>query len=80
MLSTPNTSKPSTMAASLAFFCGRIKEVKPSSLALIAIGKAPFIGCTLPSKDNSPMIIYCAKSVKAICLEAAKMPMARVKS
>ena len=27
---------------------GRIKYLKPSSLAFIAIGKAPLIGCKLP--------------------------------
>ncbi len=56
MFSTPKTSKLSTIAASLAFSLGRIKYLKPSSLAFMAIGKAPLIGCKLPSKESSPII------------------------
>jgi len=43
MFSTPYTSRPSTIAASFAFSLGRIKPLKPSSLALIAMGSAPLM-------------------------------------
>ena len=42
MFSTPNTFKSLTIAASLAFSLGKIKCLKPSSRALIAIGKSSF--------------------------------------
>ena len=44
------------MAASFAFTLGNMKYLKPSSLALIAIGNAPLIGCKLPSSESSPII------------------------
>ena len=46
----------------------------------MAIGKAPFIGCRLPSKDSSPIIIYSSICSDLICSEAVKIPNASVKS
>ncbi len=80
IVSTPYTSKSLTMAASLAFSLGRIMPLNFSFLASIAIGKTPFIGFSMPSNDNSPMIIYLSKSGALICPEAAKIPIAIVKS
>ena len=56
MFSAPKTSKSFTIAASLAFCFGRIIPLKPSSLAFIAIGSAPLIGCRPPSNESSPII------------------------
>ena len=78
--STPYTFSPSTIAASFTFCLGRKKPKKPSSLALIAMGKAPRIGCKLPSSDNSPMIMYLSMTSDLICDEANKIPIAKVKS
>ena len=78
--STPYTSNPATIAASFTFCFGRKNPLKPSSLAFIAIGKTPFIGCKLPSSDNSPIMTYLLTSSELICPEAAKIPIAKVKS
>jgi hypothetical protein len=43
---------------------GRMKYLKPSSLALIAIGKAPLIGCKLPSKESSSYNIVLIEKIK----------------
>ena len=66
IFSTPYTSKSLTIAASLAFCFGKIKPLKPSSLAFMAIGKAPFMGCKLPSKESSPIIKYFSMSCEFI--------------
>ena len=46
------------MAASIAFGFGRRIPLNPFSRARIAIGKAPLIGCNVPSRESSPIIIY----------------------
>ena len=56
MWPTPYTFNLFTIAASLAFSFGRISPLNFSFLACIAIGNAPFIGLTVPSKLSSPMI------------------------
>ena len=53
----PYTAIPLTMAASAAFSWGRIKPLKPSFNAWIAMGSAPLMGRIAPSKAISPMMI-----------------------
>jgi len=45
---------PSTTAASIAFSSGKKMPFNPCCTAMIAAGKAPFIGLITPSSDNSP--------------------------
>ena len=66
MFSTPYTSRSLTIAASLVFCFGNINPLKPSSLAFMAIGKTPFMGCRFPSNESSPMIIYLSTSSATI--------------
>ena len=80
IFSAPYTSKLLTIAASLAFCIGSINPLNPSFLAWIAIGSAPLMGCRLPSKESSPMMIYRSISSHCICPLAAKMPIAKLKS
>ena len=54
--STPYTSRLFTIPASLAFASGTINPLKPSLRACMAMGNAPRMDCTVPSKLNSPII------------------------
>ena len=38
------------------------------------MGKAPRMGCRLPSKESSPMMMYLSTSSDWICEEATKIP------
>ena len=80
IFSAPYTSKLFTIAASLAFCIGRIKPLNPSFLACMAIGSAPLMGCRLPSRESSPMMIYRSISSHCICPLAAKIPIAKLRS
>lgn len=44
------------------------------------MGNAPLIGFKLPSRDNSPIMIYRSTLGDFICPEAVKTPIASVKS
>ncbi len=69
------------MAASLAFCLGKINPLNPSSLAFMAIGKAPRMGCKLPSRDSSPIIIYSESGwFSLICPVDTNIPIAKVRS
>ena len=46
----------------------------------MAIGKAPFIGCSFPSRESSPMMMYFDKLSVFNCSDAAKIPIAIGKS
>lgn len=76
----PYTSRSFTTAASQAFCLGKIKPLKPSSLALIAIGNAPFIGWRLPSIESSPINTNLDKLDESICSAAARIPIAKGRS
>ena len=80
MFSTPNTFRLLTTAASRAFCFGRIIPSYPSSRALMAMGNAPFMPCKLPSRLNSPIMIYLWSFSSDMDFTAANMPMAKGKS
>ena len=72
----PSTSMLSTTAASAALLSGIMMPLYPSSLALSVMGNAPFIGISLPSSPNSPIIRYCSSLSVFTASSAANMPMA----
>ena len=80
MFSIPYTSSVSTTAASCSFAFGTISPLNFSARALIAIGKAPLIGCNVPSRLNSPTSIYSLRWLELIFSVAPRIAIASGKS
>lgn len=75
-LAMPQTSRLLTTAASVALASGTIIPLKPSSRALMAIGRAPEMGRMVPSRLSSPMMSQPARGAAGILPSPARRAMA----
>ena len=57
-----------TTAASVALASGTMRPLKPLARASMAMGSTPFTGSTVPSSDNSPIIIYLSR--RSVCIDS----------